>query len=71
MEGELPVCPYGGVLCTNPIGATGLIRVAEAALQVMGKAGDRQVPNARKALAHAWGAVIGFHTLMALGAEAP
>jgi acetyl-CoA C-acetyltransferase len=71
MEGQLPVCPSGGVLCTNPIGASGLVRVAEAALQVMGKAGDRQVPDVRKALAHAWGAVIGFHTLMALSTEAP
>lgn len=71
MEGELPVCPSGGVLCTNPIGATGMIRVAEAALQVMGKAEDRQVPDVRKALAHAWGAAIGFHTLMVLGNEAP
>ena len=71
MEGGLPVCPSGGVLCTNPIGASGLIRVAEAALQVMGKAEERQVPDVRKALAHAWGAVIGFHTLMVLSSEAP
>jgi acetyl-CoA C-acetyltransferase len=71
MEGELPVCPSGGVLCTNPIGASGLIRVAEAALQVMGKAERRQVPGAKKALAHAWGATIGFHTLMILSNEPP
>ena len=71
MAGQLPVCPSGGVLCTNPIGASGLIRVAEAALQVMGQAGERQVPDVRKALAHAWGAVIGFHTLMVLSSGAP
>ncbi|MBI1884711.1 MAG: thiolase family protein [Chloroflexi bacterium] len=71
MEGQLPVCPSGGVLCTNPIGASGLIRVAEAALQVMGKAEGRQVPNVRKALAHAWGAAIGFHTLMLLSSDVP
>jgi acetyl-CoA C-acetyltransferase len=71
MAGQLPVCPSGGVLCTNPIGASGLIRVAEAALQVMDKAGERQVPDVRKALAHAWGAVIGFHTLMVLSSGAP
>ena len=71
MGGELPVCPSGGVLCTNPIGASGLIRVAEAALQVMGKADRRQVPNVKTALAHAWGATIGFHTLMILDREAP
>jgi len=71
MQGQLPVCPSGGVLCTNPIGASGLIRVAEAALQVMGKADDRQVPGVKKALAHSWGAAIGFHTLMLLSSEAP
>jgi acetyl-CoA C-acetyltransferase len=38
-EGELPCDPSGGTLCTNPIGATGLNRVAEAALQVTNQAG--------------------------------
>ncbi len=71
MDGQLPVCPSGGVLSNNPIGASGLIRVAEAALQVMGKADQRQVPNVKTALAHAWGATIGFHTLMILDREAP
>lgn len=72
LNGDLPVCPSGGVLCTNPIGASGLIRVAEAAMQVMGKAGEHQVSRpVRTALAHAWGATIGFHTLMCLGAEKP
>jgi acetyl-CoA C-acetyltransferase len=71
MDGKLPVCPSGGVLCTNPIGASGLIRVGEAALQVMGKADKRQVANVKTALAHVWGAVIGFHVLMILGKEAP
>lgn len=55
MDGELPVNPSGGPLSTNPIGATAMIRVGEAALQVMGKAGDRQVPNVRTALATAFG----------------
>lgn len=71
MDGKLPVCPSGGVLTSNPIGASGLIRVAEAALQVMGKADKRQVPNVKTALAHSWGAVIGFHTIMILDKEAP
>jgi acetyl-CoA C-acetyltransferase len=55
MEGELPVNPSGGVLSTNPIGATAMIRVAEAALQVMGKAGKRQVPKVKTALATGYG----------------
>jgi acetyl-CoA C-acetyltransferase len=55
MDGELPVNPSGGVLCTNPIGASAMIRVAEAALQIMGKAGAHQVPNVRTALATGYG----------------
>jgi len=53
---EFPVNPSGGVVATNPIGATGLIRVAEAALQLRGDAGQRQI--ARKptlGFATAWG----------------
>jgi acetyl-CoA C-acetyltransferase len=53
--GRLPVNPSGGVLCSNPIGASGLLRFAEAALQVMGKAGAHQVDGARTALGHAYG----------------
>ncbi len=53
--GSLPVNPSGGVLSSNPIGASGLLRFAESALQVMGRAGDHQVPNARTALGHAYG----------------
>ncbi len=52
MGGELPVNPSGGVLSTNPFCARGVIRAAEAALQLWGKAGEKQVPNAEKALAH-------------------
>jgi acetyl-CoA C-acetyltransferase len=71
MGGKLPICPSGGVLCSNPIGASGLIRVGEAALQVMGEADQRQVPGVKTALAHVWGAALGFHVLMILGKEAP
>jgi acetyl-CoA C-acetyltransferase len=53
--GALPVNPSGGVLSSNPIGASGLLRFAEAALQVMGLAGDHQVPGAQTALGHAYG----------------
>ncbi len=68
-QGELPCDPSGGVLCTNPIGATGLIRVAEAALQVMGKAEDHQVPGAKTALAHAMGGVDQFNGVVILCSE--
>jgi acetyl-CoA C-acetyltransferase len=55
LGGMIPVNPSGGVLCSNPIGAAGLLRFAESAMQVMGKAGAHQVPGARTALGHAYG----------------
>ena len=55
MGGELPINPSGGVIAANPIGATGLIRCAEAAMQVMGKAEDRQVPDVELALSTGFG----------------
>ncbi len=63
-EGELPCDPSGGTLCTNPIGATGLNRVAEAALQVTNQAGAHQIPNAKTALAHAMGGVDQYNGVM-------
>ncbi|MCX5851937.1 MAG: thiolase domain-containing protein [Deltaproteobacteria bacterium] len=68
-DGELPISPSGGVLCTNPIGATGLNRVAEAALQVTGQAGAHQIPGAKTSLAHAMGGVVQFNGVMILGSE--
>ncbi len=55
MGGTIPVNPSGGVISTNCIGATALLRVAEAAIQIMGKGEDRQVPDARLALATGFG----------------
>lgn len=55
MGGEIPFNPSGGVICTNPIGATGLIRCAEAALQLMGKAGTHQVADAKIAVSTGFG----------------
>jgi len=51
MDGELPVNPSGGILSGNPITVAGAIRVAEAALQLMGKAGAHQIEGAKRALA--------------------
>jgi acetyl-CoA C-acetyltransferase len=45
--GPRPVNPSGGTLCANPIAATAMVRVAEAALQVWGKAGGHQIAGAR------------------------
>ncbi|MBW2637626.1 MAG: thiolase family protein, partial [Deltaproteobacteria bacterium] len=55
MDGKLPVNPSGGVLSTNPVGASGTIRVAEAALQIHGRGGQRQVPDVDLALATGYG----------------
>jgi len=55
IDGDIPVNPSGGVLSTNPVGATAMIRVAEAADQVMGEAGEHQIPGVRRALATGYG----------------
>jgi acetyl-CoA C-acetyltransferase len=53
--GSTPVNPSGGALCANPLVATGLVRLVEAAAQVTDRAGDLQVEGSMKALAHAGG----------------
>jgi acetyl-CoA C-acetyltransferase len=45
IDGKMPINPSGGVIATNPIGATAMIRVAEAAKQIRGDAGDHQIPG--------------------------
>jgi acetyl-CoA C-acetyltransferase len=56
IEGEFPVNCSGGVLATNPIGATPTIRVAEAALQIREDAGEHQATrDIRTALTSALG----------------
>ena len=57
--GKMPMNPSGGVIASNPIGATALVRVAEAALQVRGDAGRHQIPKpVRHALASGFGGTI-------------
>ncbi len=48
---EIPVNPSGGTLCTNAIAVTAMMRAAEIALQVWGRAGERQVPGAKLGIA--------------------
>jgi len=71
LDGELPVNMSGGVLSSNPIGASGMLRFAEAALQVRGRAGEHQVDGARKALGHAYGGGSQFFAMWVVGAERP
>jgi acetyl-CoA C-acetyltransferase len=52
MGGTLPVNPSGGVLSAHAVLVAGLARLIEATLQLRGEAGGRQVPGAKRALAH-------------------
>ena len=55
-EGTFPISPSGGVMCTNAIGDSGTLRVAEAALQVREDAGEHQITRkVRQALASGFG----------------
>lgn len=56
IDKEIPFNPSGGVTATNPIGATPVVRLVEAALQIRGDGGERQVPGTiNRALATAYG----------------
>jgi acetyl-CoA C-acetyltransferase len=71
LEGSLPVNPSGGVLSSNPIGASGMLRFAEAAMQVRGTAGEHQVEGARTALGHAYGGGSQFFAMWVVSSDAP
>ena len=61
----------GGVLSSNPIGASGMLRFAEAAMQVRGMAGEHQVDGARTAVGHAYGGGSQFFAMWVVGADKP
>ena len=67
--GRFPVNPSGGVLSSNPIGASGMLRFAEAALQVRGMAGEHQVDGAKVAVAQAYGASAQYFSMWVVGAS--
>ncbi|GAA4385963.1 thiolase domain-containing protein [Actinomadura sp. NPDC048032] len=71
LDGDIPWNPSGGVLSSNPIGASGMIRFAEAALQVRGRAGEHQVDGARRALGHAYGGGAQFFAMWIVGSDKP
>ncbi len=71
MTGRLPVNPSGGLLGANPIGAAGLVRFAEAAMQVRGAAGDHQLDGARLAVGHAAGGYSNCVAMWVVGSEPP
>jgi acetyl-CoA C-acetyltransferase len=69
LDGDLPVNMSGGVLSTNAIGASGMVRFAESALQVRGLAGEHQVEGVRRALGHAYGGGSQYFSMWIVGAE--
>ena len=52
-QGRMPVNLSGGVASLNPVFCTGLIRIAEVANQLRGRAGAHQKNGARRGVAHA------------------
>ena len=71
IDGSFPINPSGGVVAANPIGATALLRVAEAAMQVRGTAGAHQVKkDVNLALASGFGGTF-WSVLMLLSKDIP
>ena len=51
LDGDLPISTFGGLKARgHPVGATGVYQLAEAHLQLCGRAGDNQVANATVAM---------------------
>ena len=71
LEGDLPVNCSGGVLSSNAIGASGMIRFAEAAMQVRGQAGEHQVEGVKVALGHAYGGGSQFFSMWIVSSQRP
>jgi acetyl-CoA C-acetyltransferase len=69
--GDIPWNCSGGVLSSNPIGASGMLRFLETALQIRGLAGEHQVPDARRALGHAYGGGSQFFAMWVVGVDRP
>ncbi|HTO09437.1 MAG TPA: acetyl-CoA acetyltransferase [Myxococcota bacterium] len=59
LGGALPLNPDGGGLSSNHPGMRGIFLVIEAVKQLRGECGERQVADARLALAHGTGGTLG------------
>jgi acetyl-CoA C-acetyltransferase len=70
LDGDMPVNMSGGVLSSNPIGASGMLRFAEVANQIRGEAGEHQVDGARRGLGQAYGGGSQFFSMWVVG-DAP
>ncbi len=68
--GDRPVNTYGGLLSFGHTGdASGMSMVVEGALQIMGRAGERQVTGAQTALVYANGGMMSEHAVVILGSR--
>lgn len=67
-RGHLPVNPHGGLLSHgHPARAGGMGQLIEAAVQLRGAAGERQIANADVAMVHGMGGVFANHGVLILG----
>lgn len=65
LGGRMPINVSGGLVSKgHPLGATGLAQIHELALQLRGRAGQRQVENARLAIAENSGGFYGVEDAM-------
>lgn len=70
LGGSLPVNVSGGLLsCGHPVGATGLRMMYEVTRQLQGRAGERQVKDARLGLVHNIGGPGAISAVTVLGAR--
>ncbi|OBG65912.1 thiolase [Mycobacterium sp. E1715] len=68
--GTLPAQTSGGGLAYTHPGAFGAFLLVEAARQLRGECGERQVPDAKTAVAHGTGGVLSATSTVILGTEA-
>ena len=68
---RIAINPSGGPQAANPVSATALVRVAEAAQQVRGKAGPHQLDGVRRAIATGQGGANQFSTAILMGTVRP
>ncbi len=67
--GALPTNTNGGGLCYTHPGMYGMFLITEAARQVQGDAGERQVPDVEIAVAHGCGVVLSTFGTLVLGKD--
>jgi acetyl-CoA acetyltransferase len=68
--GDLPVNTHGGLLShCHPGNPGSMFALTETVRQLRHTAGERQVPGAAVALAHAQGGIMSSHTVLILGRE--